>query len=52
MIFCFSLHAKLFKMNEIVNNFLLAGDKCMPDMHLKQSGLLIVLVDHLLKAKK
>ena len=25
-------------MNEIVNNFLLAGDKCMPDMHLKQLG--------------
>ena len=23
-------------MNEIVNNFLLAGDKCMPEMHLKQ----------------
>ena len=25
-------------MNEIVNNFLLAGDKCMPEMHLKQPG--------------
>ena len=25
-------------MNEIVNNFLLAGDKFMPEMHLKQSG--------------
>ena len=23
-------------MNEIVNNFLLAGDKCMPEMHLRQ----------------
>ena len=23
-------------MNEIVNNFLLAGDKFMPEMHLKQ----------------
>ena len=23
-------------MNEIVNNFFLAGDKCMPEMHLKQ----------------
>ena len=30
------MHAKLYKMNEIVNNFLLAGDKFMPDMHLKQ----------------
>ena len=38
-------------MNEIVNKFLLAGDKFMPEMHLKQPGF-IVLVDHLLKIKK
>ena len=25
-------------MNEIINNFLLAGDKFMPEMHLKQPG--------------
>ena len=25
-------------MNEIVNNFLLVGDKCMPEMHLRQLG--------------
>ena len=25
-------------MNEIVNKFLLAGDRCMPEMHLKQPG--------------
>ena len=25
-------------MNEIVNKSLLAGDKCMPEMHLKQPG--------------
>ena len=25
-------------MNEIVNNFLLSGDKFMPEMHLKQQG--------------
>ena len=25
-------------MNEIVNKFLLTGDKFMPEMHLKQSG--------------
>ena len=25
-------------MNEIVNNFLLAGDKFMPEMHLRQPG--------------
>ena len=26
------------KMNEIVNKFLLAGDKLMSEMHLKQTG--------------
>ena len=25
-------------MNEIISNFLLAGDKFMPEMHLKQPG--------------
>ena len=38
------------KMNEIVNKFLLPGDKFMPEMYLKQPGL--VLVDHLQKIKK
>ena len=28
----------VYKMNEIVNKFLLAGDKFMPEMHLKQPG--------------
>ena len=28
----------LYTMNEIVNTFLLAGDKFMPEMHLKQPG--------------
>ena len=27
-----------YKMNEIVNKFLLAGDKLMPEMHLRQPG--------------
>ena len=27
-----------YKINEIVNKFLLAGDKFMPEMHLKQPG--------------
>ena len=26
-------------MNEIINKFLIAGDKFMPEMHLRQSGL-------------
>ena len=33
-----NVYAKLYKMNEIVNKFLLAGDKFMPEMHLKQPG--------------
>ena len=33
------MYAKLYlRMNEIVNKFLLAGDKFMPEMHLKQPG--------------
>ena len=27
-----------YKMNEIINKFLLAGDKFMPEMHLQQPG--------------
>ena len=37
-------------MNKIVNKFLLAGDKFMPEMHLKQTGFKKLLV--LLKIKK
>ena len=33
------MYAKLDKMNEIVNKFLLAGDTFMLEMHLKQPGL-------------
>ena len=40
-------------MNEIVNKFLLAGEKFMPEMHLKQAGfILIVLVIYLIKTIK
>ena len=38
-------------MNEIVNKFLIAGVKFMPEMHLRPE-LHIVLVDHSLKIKK
>ena len=34
VIFCFDC----IKMNEIVNKFLLAGDKFIPNIHLKQPG--------------
>ena len=45
-------------MNNTINEFLLAGDKFMPEMHLRQptvlgnQDLLIVLADHLLRIKK
>ena len=39
------------KMNEIVNNFLLAGDKFMPEMYLKQPGF-TKKKDYLLKRKR
>ena len=40
------------KTNEIVNKFLLAGDKFIPEMHLKQPGFTYSAVDHLLNTKK
>ena len=39
-------------MNEIVNKFLLAGDKFMSKCILNNLDLLIVLVDHLLEMNK
>ena len=39
-------------MNEIVNKFVLLGDKFMPEMHLRQPDLYIVLADHLLEINK
>ena len=38
-------------MNGVVNNFLLARDKFMSELHLKQPDLHLVFVDHLLKRK-
>ena len=37
---CFVLNATTlnYKMNGIINKFLLAGDKFMPEMHLRQPG--------------
>ena len=37
--FCFKCNSsENYKMNDIVNTFLLAGDRFMPEMHLKQPG--------------
>ena len=46
MIFCFKRNstehssAELYKMNETVNKLLLAGDKFIPEMYLKQLGFI------------
>ena len=34
--FCFEHNSLNYKMNDIINKFLLAGDKFMPEMHLRQ----------------
>ena len=39
-------------MSKIANKFLLAGDKFIFDMHLKQSGFTVILVNHLVKIIK
>ena len=52
MIFCFSVRAKLYKINEIVNKFLLAGNKFMPEMHLKQLGFTYSSCGKFTKSKK
>ena len=39
-------------MNEIVNNFLLAGDKFMPKMHLRQPGFTYSACGPFLKNKE
>ena len=39
-------------MNEIVNKFLLAGDKFMPEMHLKQPGFTYSTYDQFTKNKE
>ena len=34
--FCFEHNSLNYKMNDIINKFLLAGDKFMPEMNLRQ----------------
>ena len=36
--FCFEHKSLNYKMNDIINKFLLAGDKFIPEMHLRQPG--------------
>ena len=37
--FCFEHNSLNYKMNDIINKFLLAGDKFMPEMHVRQPGI-------------
>ena len=50
--FCFKHNSLNYKMNDIINKFLLAGDNFMPEMLLRRPGFTIVLADHLPKIKK
>ena len=36
--FCFEHNSLNYKINAMINKFLLAGDKCMPQIHLRQPG--------------
>ena len=42
----------MYKVNEIVNNFLLAGDKFMPEIHLTQPGFTCSACGRLTKNKE
>ena len=42
----------LKKMNDIINNFLLAGDKFMPEMHIRQPGFTYSACGPFTKSKK
>ena len=52
--FVLNVHAKwyTYKMNEIVNKFLLAGDKFLPEIHLKQLGFTYSAYDPFTKNKE
>ena len=41
-----------YKMNEIINPFLLAGDKFMPEMHLRQLGFMYSACGPFTKSKQ
>ena len=42
----------MYKMNEIINKFLLAGDKFMPETHLIRSGVLYITCGPFTKNKE
>ena len=46
------MYAISYKMNEIVNKFLLAGDKFVPEMYLKQPGFTYIACRLFTKSKE
>ena len=52
MLYGMLLDNKIINMNNIINKFLLAGDKFMSEMHLRQPQFFIAHVVHLLDIKK
>ena len=47
-----SIFVLKYKMNKIINKFLLAGDKYMPEMHLKQPGFTYSACNPFTKSKE
>ena len=50
--FYFELYSLNYKMNDIINKFLLEGDKFMPEMHLRQPGFTYSACGPFTKRKK
>ena len=50
--FCFEHNSLNYKKNDIINTFLLAGDKFMPEMHLRQPGFIYSACGPFTKIKK
>ena len=50
--FCFKCNFTEYKMNDIVDKFLLPGDKFMPELHLKQPGFIYSACGPFIKSKE
>ena len=52
MLFGMLLDNKIINMNNIINKFLLAGDKFMPEMHLRQPQFVYSACGHFTRHKE
>ena len=52
MTFCFERSSLSYNINDIINTFLLAGDKFLPEIHLKQPGFTYSACGPFTKSKK